>query len=93
MELTPAQLLLLHASEDTLRQRVQEAADILLAFNGESFLAASSQSPSAGSASSGTDAAGNQKVSNSAFTTVTKYVLFKKYISCFSCFIIIIVAP
>merc|ERR1712142_1106867 len=34
LELTPAQLLLLLASEDSLRQRVEEAVDIILAAGG-----------------------------------------------------------
>merc|ERR1711962_1503921 len=34
LELTPAQLLLLLASEDSLRQRVEEAVDIILASGG-----------------------------------------------------------
>lgn len=45
LELTPAQLLLLLASEDSLRQRVEEAVDIILAAGGS----ATSSAPPSGS--------------------------------------------
>ena len=48
LELTPAQLLLLLASEDSLRQRVEEAVEIILASEGSSGPAAPTGVPSSG---------------------------------------------
>jgi hypothetical protein len=53
LELSPAQLLLLLASEDTLRQRIEEAVDIILAHQDQQQQQSSaSLAPAASSASS-----------------------------------------
>lgn len=87
LELTPAQLLLLCASEDSLRQRVQEAVDILMQ-SGETFssieaasaisnsaTAAAPTSAAAAAAVLGDDsspAVAASAASSSAFSTVSR---------------------
>lgn len=78
LELTPGQLLLLCASEESLRQRVQEAMDILTASsvetqptNQQSANNAAGQSESLANQPSGANQAG---ASSSAFSSVTRYV-------------------
>jgi len=75
LELTPGQLLLLCASEESLRQRVQEAMDILTSTgentltNQQSLTSGNSQSEGLPSAVGGANQPG---ASNSAFSSVTR---------------------
>ena len=75
LELTPGQLLLLCASEESLRQRVQEAMDILTSTgenpltNQQSVQPVNSQSEGLTSAVGGANQPG---ASNSAFSSVTR---------------------